>query len=149
VNLHDNVTLGLLCLAVAATALVTIALTSLLVHLRHREIRARYRRIQQWADAPPALRALASLPADDSGDIDDDLPAPVIHAWWTASAEDLTETVVLPRMTDDILTAEALRFEVTQVLQTVAWRPAREATRGRLDVLEGFAGTGRHRAGPR
>ena len=150
-NLHDNVTLGVACLALAATVLVTIAVTSLIIHLRHREIRERYRRIQRWAAIPPQLRALPALPIDDEDEEDDDPPpAPVIQAWWTASAQDLTETAVLPRMTDDILTAEALRFEVTQVLQTVAWRPARDAApgRGHLDMVDGYAGAGRHRAGP-
>ena len=39
-NLHDPVSYGLLCLATAATILVTIVFTSIAIHLRHREIRA-------------------------------------------------------------------------------------------------------------
>jgi hypothetical protein len=153
VSLHDNVTLGLILLAFAATLLMTIVATSLALHLRHRAIRRQYERIRRWADDLPAI--------DDLPATDDLPPAPVIQAWWTTSPDELTDTAVLPRMTDDILTAEALKFEVTQVLQTVAWRPANEAVpgprrsqsaggrRGHLDVVEGFAGTGRHRAAPR
>ncbi|MCP2322684.1 hypothetical protein HDA40_001191 [Hamadaea flava] len=150
-SLHDNVTVGLLCLSGGAAALVTVVTTSFVVHIRHREIRRQAEHIRRWADARPERRALPTLnPLPDGFE---EVPeAPVVYAWWTPSKEDLTETAVLPRMTDDILTAEALRFEVTQVLQTIPWRPATTTVpsrRGHLDVIEGYARAGRHRAGPR
>jgi hypothetical protein len=148
VSLHDNVTVGLLSLSTGAAALVTMVVTSLIVHIRHREIRRQADHIQRWADERPGR---PFLPRQAESTQDELGPAPVVYAWWAPSAEDLTETVVLPKMTDDLLTAEALRFEVTQVLQTIPWheKTAVPLRRGHLDVIDGYARVGRHRAGPR
>ncbi|NUR74500.1 MAG: hypothetical protein HOU81_27135 [Hamadaea sp.] len=150
-SLHDNVTVGLLCLSCGAAALVTVVATSLVVHLRHREVRRQAEHIRRWAESRPEQRTRPALPPSLPDGFGEVAGAPVVYAWWTPSKEELTETAVLPRMTDDILTAEALRFEVTQVLQTIPWRDAETipARRGHLDVIEGYARAGRHRAGPR
>jgi len=150
VSLHDNVTVGLLCLSVAAAALVTILLTALVIHIRHRDIRRQAEHIRRWTASHPMPRALPA-PSSSPPSPSSQEEGPVVYAWWTPSKEDLTETAVLPRMTEDILIAEALRFEVTQVLQTIPWREATSVPvrRGHLDVIDGYARVGRHRAGPR
>lgn len=52
-SLQDHVTLGVLCLAVGATAVGTAAATSLVIHLRRRSIRRQYNEIRQWIEEPP------------------------------------------------------------------------------------------------
>ncbi|MEV0270369.1 MAG: hypothetical protein HOV71_31075 [Hamadaea sp.] len=149
-SLNDNVTVGLLCLSCGAATLVTVVATALVVHVRHRDVRRQAEQIRRWVDSRVERKALPPLQTLPDG-FEEVPEAPVVYAWWTPSKEDLTETAVLPRMTDDILTAEALRFEVTQVLQTIPWRDATTVPvrRGHLDVIDGYARVGRHRAGPR
>ncbi|NUT34489.1 MAG: hypothetical protein HOV79_15575 [Hamadaea sp.] len=55
-SLQDPVTLGVLCLAVGATAAGSAAVTSLVIHLRRRSVRRQYAEIKEWIEEPPRYR---------------------------------------------------------------------------------------------